>query len=170
MNIFDVDWKPLFSPDVPLLESFIRGTILYFFVFIIMRTTLRRSAGELAMLDFIFVLLVANGAADSMTGGAESLTNGAMIILTVVAWNYAMNTLSWHIPSLQRLTTPPPLQVIRDGEMIRKSMRREFITKEELIQNLREEGVEDISVVKSAYIEGDGNISVITYDESGPSG
>jgi len=164
MELFDVDWRAMVAPDVPILESFVRGSALYFFVFIIMRSTLRRSAGELAMLDFIFVLLVASGAADSMTGGGVSITNGAVVVLTVVMWNYLLNSISWFFPALERLTTPPPLQVVRNGQLDRRNMRKEFLTKEELMAKLREEGIEDLDKVKAAYIEGDGNISVIAKD------
>lgn len=164
MEIYNVDWQSVLTPDIGLLESFIRGTLLYFFVFIIMRSTLRRTAGELTMLDFIFVLLVANGAADSMIGGAISVTNGFVTILTVVAWNYLLNTFAWHVPLIERWTTPPPLQIVKEGKMLHKNMRREFITQQELHSQLREEGIQDISAVKAAYIEGDGNISVIGYE------
>lgn len=163
--ILGFDWDILLRPDISILESFARGTILYFFVLIVMRVTLRRTAGELSMLDFIFVLLIANGAADAMVGGSISVTNGLILILTIVAWNYALNTLSWYMPALERLTSPPPLQIIRNGEMMRRNMRKEFITKDELMGKLREEGVEDVSHVKSAYVEGDGKISVIQYED-----
>jgi uncharacterized membrane protein YcaP (DUF421 family) len=158
-------WEGILSPDLAITESILRGTIIYFAVFIIMRSTLRRTAGELSMLDFIFVLLVANGAADSMVGGSISVVNGIILILTVVAWNYALNTLSWYIPALERWTTPPPIQLVKDGEMMRRNMRKEFITTEELMAQLREEGFEDISKVKSALLEGDGNISVIPVED-----
>lgn len=163
-EVLGFDWNSILVPDISILESFVRATGLYFFVFIIMRSTLRRTAGELSMLDFIFVLLVANGAADAMVGGSISATNGAVLILTVVGWNYALNTLSWHWPALQRLTSPPPLQVIREGKLMHYNMRKEFITKDELMGQLREQGLEDIERVKSAYLEGDGNISVIPYE------
>lgn len=165
MEFLDRLWADILRPDISLFESFLRGTILYFAVFIIMRSTLRRTAGELSMLDFIFVLLVANGAADSMVGGSIAVVNGIVLILTVVAWNYALNTLSWYIPLLERWTTPPPIQLVRDGQLIRRNMRKEFVTEQELMAQLREEGVEDVSKVKSALLEGDGNISVITHDD-----
>jgi uncharacterized membrane protein YcaP (DUF421 family) len=164
MEFFGSDWRAVFEPDVPLFELFVRGTVLYFSVFIILRSTLRRSAGELSMLDFIFVLLVANGAADAMTGGATSIVGGLVTVITVVAWNYILNSLSYYIPLFERLVSPPPLQVVRDGKMVRKNMRREFLSEQELMAQLREEGVDDLAKVKAAHLEGDGNISVITYD------
>lgn len=164
MNFPNIDWIEVFKPDVPLLEMMVRGTVIYFAVFFILRSSLRRTAGELAMLDFVFVLLVANGAADAMTGGSISLSGAIVLVATVVALNYMMNSLSFHFRIVERLLAPPPLQVIRDGKPIRSNMRKEFLSLQELEGQLREEGVEDITTVKAAYIEGDGQISVITND------
>jgi uncharacterized membrane protein YcaP (DUF421 family) len=164
MGIFGSDWSDVFAADVPIFELFVRATVLYFSVFIILRSTLRRSAGELSMLDFIFVLLVANGAADAMTGGATSIVAGLVTVVTVVAWNYVLNSLSFYIPLVERLVAPPPLQIVRDGKMLRHNMRKEFLSPNELMGQLREQGIEDVAEVRRAHIEGDGNISVITFD------
>lgn len=165
MHVFVDIWDTILKPDINITESILRGTILYFAVFIIMRSTLRRTAGELAMLDFIFVLLVANGAADSMIGGSIAVVNGIVLILTIVAWNYAFNTLSWYVPWLERWTTPPPLPLVKEGKLLRRNMRKEFITEAELMAKLREDGIDDVAQVKSALLEGDGNISVIAFEE-----
>jgi uncharacterized membrane protein YcaP (DUF421 family) len=166
MQVFFDIWDTIISPDVRIAETVFRGTLMYFAVFIIMRSTLRRTAGELAMLDFIFVLLVAGGAADAMIGGSVSVANAVILILTIVAWNYAFNTLSWYIPWLERWTTPPPLPLVKDGKVLRRNMRKEFITMDELMAKLREDGIDDIARVKSALLEGDGNISVIPYKDT----
>jgi uncharacterized membrane protein YcaP (DUF421 family) len=47
--------------------------------------------------------------------------------------------------------------------MIHRNLRRELITEDELMGNLREKGISDLGQVKEAYIEGEGNISVIPY-------
>ena len=49
--------------------------------------------------------------------------------------------------------------------MNKRNMRRELITENELMCQLRRQGVDNIAKVKAAYIEGDGHISVITYDD-----
>lgn len=45
--------------------------------------------------------------------------------------------------------------------MLRRNMRAELITKDELMAQLRENGIEDCAQVKRACIESDGMISVI---------
>ena len=61
---------------------------------------------------------------------------------------------------------PAPLELIKDGKMVRKNMRQEMITQEELKGLLREQGVEEVSEVKTCCLEGDGHISVIKYEQN----
>ena len=56
------------------------------------------------------------------------------------------------------------LCLVRDGKLLRKNMRREFITDEEVNAKIRHEGVEDLATVKRMYLEADGEMSVIRND------
>ena len=60
MKLFSADWSRVFAPDTPLLELVARGTVLYLALLILMRLMLRRSSGDLAMMDLIFLLLLAH--------------------------------------------------------------------------------------------------------------
>jgi uncharacterized membrane protein YcaP (DUF421 family) len=81
-----------------------------------------------------------------------------------VAWDYAIDWLQYHVPVLRPWFEPPPLQLIRNGEMNRKNMRAELITPEELMAQLREQGIERIEDVKQACLETNGSLSVIKRD------
>lgn len=65
---------------------------------------------------------------------------------------------------MRYLLRPTPSLLIKDGRIQRGNLRRELITEEELIEQLREQGVQRVQEVKESYIEGDGRISVITKD------
>jgi uncharacterized membrane protein YcaP (DUF421 family) len=54
---------------------------------------------------------------------------------------------------------------VKRGKLLRRNMRRELITEAELLGKLREQGVDDLSKVKLANIESDGQISLIQYEE-----
>jgi uncharacterized membrane protein YcaP (DUF421 family) len=62
---------------------------------------------------------------------------------------------------MRRILQPKPLLLIKNGQMQRQNMRKELITTEDLMAELRENGVEEVSQVKEARIEEDGHISVI---------
>jgi len=64
-------------------------------------------------------------------------------------------------PLLARVLSPKPLLLIKDGHVQRRNLRSELITREELVDLIREHGIEDFADVKAAYIESDGHVSVI---------
>ncbi len=49
--------------------------------------------------------------------------------------------------------------------MLRRNMRQEFITEDELMSKLRQQGIEDLSQAAKVYMEGDGQISVVTTNK-----
>lgn len=161
MPIVPDQWRVIFALDAPLLEIIVRGTVMYLLVFLLLRASLRRTAGELTMLDFVFVLLVAVGAENAMLGAQSSVAAAFVLVATLIACNYLLNLLGYLFPVFEKLLLPPPLPVIKDGKMLQRNMRREFLTEQELMGKLREQGVDDVAGVKAAYIEGDGTISVI---------
>lgn len=161
MPIVPDQWRAIFALDAPLLEIIVRGAVMYLLVFLLLRASLRRTAGELTMLDFVFVLLVAVGAENAMLGAQSSVAAAFVLVATLIACNYLLNLLGYLFPVFEKLLLPPPLPVIKDGKMLQRNMRREFLTEQELMGKLREQGVDDVAGVKAAYIEGDGTISVI---------
>lgn len=162
MKLSPADWLRVFAVETPLLELIARGTVLYFSILIFMRFMPRRSGGELATMDLVFLLLIAEAAAHAL-GDYTAVADGVIMIATLMVWNYLLNFLSFYVPFLERLVSAPPLQVVRDGQLLRRNMRREFLTEEELMDHLRQQGMEEIKDVKAAYIEGEGKITVISH-------
>lgn len=160
MTFFPADWLAVFGPETPLLELLARGTALYFILLLLIRLMPRRTGGELATMDLIFILLIAEAAAHAQ-GRYTTIFDGVVMIVTFMAWNWVVNNLSYHIPAIERLVSASAIPVIRDGALLRRNMRREYLTEDELMSVLRKEGIESVEDVKKASIESDGRISVI---------
>jgi uncharacterized membrane protein YcaP (DUF421 family) len=109
-------------------------------------------------------VIIADAAQNAMGNDYKSVTEGAVLILTIVFWNFAIDWLGYHVPWMTRFTRPEALALIVDGRLLRKNMAQEMITDEELISQLRQQGVDDPGQVKRAFLEGDGRISVIRRD------
>ena len=168
MNIvLQIDWKAVFSPSVNLVEIVIRGTLIYLFLFVIFRL-LRREAGAIGISDLLVVVLIADAAQNAMASDYRSITEGVILIGTIAFWDFLLDWLGYYFPSLQRLLRPAPLLLIKDGRMLRQNLRKELISKEELLGQLREQGVERVEDVKKCYLESDGHVSVVTRDKSDP--
>jgi uncharacterized membrane protein YcaP (DUF421 family) len=164
-NIFNLDWGKIFLPDTPLLEIVIRGSIMYLAIFLLMRFILKREAGGVSITDVLLVVLLADAAQNGMAGEYTSIANGILLVATIMFWSFALNWLGYHIPVIGRLVHPPPLLLVKDGKLIRRNMRKEFITEDELMSMLREQGINDLSQAAQVNLEGDGQISVVTVDK-----
>lgn len=159
-NLFDLDWRTIFVPSMPFLEILLRGTVVYLALFMFMRF-MRRESGGLGVADVLVVVLIADAAQNAMGKDYQSITEGLILVATIFFWDYAIDWLSYRSPRFRRLVCPPALLLVKDGRIIRQNMRREMVTEDELMSHLRQQGFEEISKVKKAYLEGDGHISVI---------
>ncbi|MDX1975358.1 MAG: DUF421 domain-containing protein [Rickettsiales bacterium] len=161
-----INWHDLFVPDMPFLEIFVRGSCIYFALLFLLRVVLKRQAGSLSISDLLVIVLLADASQNAMAGSYQSITDGVFLVSTIVGWNYALEFLAYYIKPIEWLVHPGPMTLIQDGRANYKNLRSEFITKDELMSALREQGAEHISEVKRACLEGDGKISVIKYENS----
>ena len=134
---------------------------MYLSLFLLMRFVLKRESGSIGTADLLMVVVIADAAQNAMAGDYKSITDGVILVVTIMFWNYAIDWLSYHSPTMRRVLQPKPLLLVKNGRLYKQNMRKELITKEELIAELRENGVEDLSEVKEARIEEDGHVSVI---------
>lgn len=163
-----IDWPNLFGFSVNPAEMVIRGTVIYWFIFLLFRFVLRRDIGAIGIADLMLVVLIADAASNGMSGGYDSITDGCVLVATIAGWNYLLDWMSFHFPTIRRLVEPPPLALIRDGKLQRKAMRQELISSSELETKLREHGIEKLDDIKVAYLEDDGEISVLRRDGQEP--
>jgi uncharacterized membrane protein YcaP (DUF421 family) len=156
-----LDWSTIFVPTLPIAEIFLRGTVIYLLLFGILRV-LRREAGAISVGDLLVVVLVADAAQNAMASDYKSITEGVLLVGTIVGWDYFLNWLGYRSRWVHDLLRPAPLPLIKDGRLLRRNLRQELITTDELMSELRQQGVESVDAVRRCYLEGDGHFSVIT--------
>lgn len=159
-----VDWAKVFLPGTPILEIVVRGSIMYLALFWLMRGILKRVASSISMADLLMVVVIADAAQNGMAADYQSVGDGIVLVITIIFWNYTLDWVGYHFPSFERFVHPPPLPLVKDGNMLRRNMRRELITEGELMSQIHEQGLSDLSQVQAAHMEGDGRISVIAKD------
>ena len=159
--LWTIDWYAVLIPTHSVLEMVLRGTVMYFVIFGLMRVVLKRQAGGIGTADVLVIVLLAEVAGNGFSSHYKSVIEGAVLVGTILFWTYAIERLVHRFPAVERLLRPPTLLLIEDGKMLRNNMRAELDTKDELMAQLRENGVESCAEVKSACMEADGMISVI---------
>ncbi len=161
--MFDVNWQELFGVQKSILELVIRGTVFYWMLFLLFRFVLRRDVGAVGIADVLLIVLIADASQNAMSDDYESLTEGMVVVGTLVFWNVFLQWLGFHWNAFGRFADPPPLPLVRDGQLLEGNLRRQWMSEDELMSKLREQGIEDVSEIKWAYMESSGQVSVRTF-------
>lgn len=159
--MLDFDIAGLFRLTVPPLELVIRGSAIYWFLFLMFRFVLRRDVGAIGIADVLLLVLIADAAQNAMAGGYDSITDGFILVATIAGWNLLLDWAAFRFDRVRNIVEPPPLLLVRNGQLLGRNLRRERMSVEELKSELRQQGLEDWSGVKKAYMESDGQISVL---------
>ena len=154
-------WIELFSFHVSPWELIVRGTAVYWFLFVLFRWILRRDIGSIGIADVLLLVLVADASQNAMAGPYETVAEGLVLVSTIAGWNLLLDWASFRSRHLRQLVDPPAVVLVRRGRLIRRAMKHELITVPELMSKLREQGIEKLDEVKIARMEGDGELSVI---------
>lgn len=163
--LWSIDWRAMLVPEHSVLDLFLRGTVMYLAIFVLLRLVLRRQVGDIGTSDVLVIVLLAEVSGNAMAANAASLPEGVVLVGTVLLWSYLIEWVQFRFPAFERLIREPKLKLIDNGRLLRRNMRTELVTVEELMGQLREEGIEDRAEVKAAYLEADGQISIIRHDK-----
>jgi uncharacterized membrane protein YcaP (DUF421 family) len=144
------------------LEIIVRGTIVYLSIFLMLRLVLKRQSSTVSTNDLLVLVLIADAAQNAMAGQYQSIMDGVILVGTIIFWSFFIDWLGYRFKFIARLIEPPPLLLVQNGALLRHNMRKELVTKDELLSQLRQQGIEDIAQVKEAYMEPDGNFSVVS--------
>jgi uncharacterized membrane protein YcaP (DUF421 family) len=155
-----MDWIEWFVPTGSLLEMLVRGTVMYLALFCFLRFLPRRQIGALAVSDLLVLVLIADAAQNGMAGEYRSITEGLVLVATILLWDFVIDWLDYRFPGLQ-LNIGKPVMVIHNGRLLKKNLEKQYVSEGELMSQLRLQGVDDLRSIRKAYVEGDGRLSVI---------
>lgn len=140
----------------------LRTSVVYLVLLVGLRAAGKRELGQMTVFDLLVVLIVSNAVQNAMVGPDVSLTGGLVAALTLLVLNRLVGELGRRSAWFQRGIVGTPTLLVHDGTLIEPHLRREGLTVDEVMQALREHGVDDLRSVKLAVLEVDGTISVIS--------
>lgn len=151
-----------------LLEIALRSTVVYLVLIVGLRLTGTRQLGQMSTVDLVLLLIIANAVQNAMVGPDTSLAGGLVAAGVLIFWHQVIDRLRRSSPGVARLLAGEGIMLINHGRVLEEHCRRAGITREELLQALREHGVPAVEQVRLAVLEPDGAISVIRNDDLRP--
>ena len=151
-----------------MVTALFRTIILYFVIMIGLRLMGKRQIGELEPSELVLTMMVSDLAAVPMQDLGIPLINGVIPILTLLSLSMLLSLLSLKNLRFRRLVCGEPTVLIRDGRLDQQGMEKNRFTVDELMEELRAQGISDPATVKYAVLENSGQLSILPYAHEQP--
>lgn len=144
------------------MESVIKSAVVYLVLWLVIRSSGRRTLGQLTVFDFILFLIVGGVAQRALSGQDYSLTHAFLIIATFVLIDVTVSFLERDVPAIGRILKGVPTIVVENGRVLSARLRRARLTEDDVLEAARRlQGLETLDQIKFAIFEASGEISII---------
>ena len=151
-----------------MATAFLRTVILYFFITAGLRLMGKRQIGELEPSELVLTMMLSDLAAVPMQDFGIPLLSGIIPILTLLSLSMLLSQLSLYSLRIRRLLCGSPTVLIDHGKLRQEAMRKNRFTIDELLEELRGQGICDLKDVKYAILENSGQLSVLPWPQTQP--
>lgn len=143
------------------MEVIVRGTVIYWFLWLIVRGTGKRSLAQITPLDLVMVVVLGDFVQQGVTEEDMSFTGAIIAVSVFAAWMLLGDALSRRFRRVGSVLGGRPAIVWRDGHMVEEEMEAERIALQDLLEAARASGYADLGQIDIAIMETDGSFSLI---------
>lgn len=144
------------------MELVIRATVMFWFLWLVVRGTGKRSLAELTPLDLILVVVIGDIVQQGITQEDMSVTGAMLAVSVFVVWTLAADSIGRRSGRLARQVTGEPVILVRDGNPLTDRLEQERVTLDDLKEAARLAGIGSLAEIEFAVLETDGKFSFIT--------
>ena len=144
-----------------MMETILKTAIVYLMLTLIIRLMGKRQLGELDITEFVITILLSEIAAAPIIAEKTSIGHAAVAMLTLLSLEVATSFLIIKLPFLKKMLSSHPTVLISRGIINIKAMKKVRISVEELICQIRQNGIFDLNEVDYAILEENGKMSII---------
>ena len=148
-----------------MLNTFIRVSIVYILVLVIMRLMGKREIGQMQPFEFVIAIMIADLASIPMSDTGIPIINGIVPILALLLFQLIISIINLKSITLRKVICGKPQILIYRGRIDEKALKKEKMTVNELQERLREKDIFTIGDVEYAILETNGEISIVQKPE-----
>jgi uncharacterized membrane protein YcaP (DUF421 family) len=157
---FQALWKDMFVLAVPVLEKILRPMIVYAALVVLLRVFGKRELAQLNPFDLVVLLSLSNTVQNAIIGNDNSVTGGLVGAVTLLAVNYAVVRFLFCHRRLDQIVEGKSTTLIDRGQIVKKGLARELVTKSELLTILHRQGFSTLDEVEQCILEPAGTFAV----------
>ena len=148
-----------------MLNTFVRVSIIYILVLVVMRIMGKREISQMQPFELVIAIMIADLASVPMSDTGIPIFNGIIPILALLLFQLIISIINLRSIKLRQIICGKPQILIYRGKIDEKALKKEKITINELQERLRQNNIFTLGDVEYAILETSGEISVIQKPE-----
>lgn len=146
------------------MEIVLRATAVFFFLWALTRGLGKRELAQLSAFELVLLIVVGDLVQQGVTQEDYSVTGAFLASGTIGFWVLVFAYISFRFEGTRRVIEGEPVLIVRRGEPLLEPMRLERLTLDEVLEEARQQGIDDLSQVEVGIVEPDGKFSFIKVD------
>lgn len=145
-----------------------RTLIIYISLILTMRLMGKRQIGELEVTDLVTTLLISEIASLPITNLELPVFYAIIPMITLLVLEVLSSWILIRFPKLRGIVSASPSVIIHHGKLDQKALRALRISVEELISEIRQQGLTELSQVECAILEKNGKLTILPKTQHTP--
>lgn len=154
-------WTEMWVPTWPPWEVALRAALVFGFLVLALRLSGRKEVTRYSIFDIGVLFLITVAARMAIVGEDHSLTNAFVALATIFSLNFLLSWLSFRSHRAAAVLEGERFVLVERGTVHRDRLRHVRISEDELRARLRAHGIEDLSRVRRAYLEHNGQVTFV---------
>ncbi|MBB1612606.1 DUF421 domain-containing protein [Pseudomonas protegens] len=147
------------------MDSVLRAGAMYLALMVLFKIAGRRSLAELTTFDFVLLMMIGEATQQALLGDDFSITNGMLVIVTLIAIDVGLSLLKQRSGWVSRLIDGEPTIIVENGKLLHRRLRHARLIEADVMEAARSsQGIERLEEIKFAIIERNGKISIIAKE------
>jgi uncharacterized membrane protein YcaP (DUF421 family) len=149
------------------MEVIIRASVIFWFLWLLLRAAGKRELAEMTPFELIMLMVVGDLIQQGVTQEDMSVTGAALAAGTIMLWTMGLSYLAFRSKRMRAALESRPAVVVTGGVVDHQMLAIERLTVEDLCDEARNAGIDDLGKIRWAILEADGKLSFIRTDDDG---
>ncbi len=157
----DIDWSMIFDGWAPVIRTLVLGTLSYFSLIILLRVSGKRTLSKMNAFDLVVTVAFGSTLASILTSKNVALVQGVTAMALLILLQLICTFLAVRVRWFHRLIKAQPTLIFYRGQYLESTLKRQRVTKDEVVAAMRENGIASPDDVDAVVIESEGSLSIL---------
>ena len=148
-------------------QVFVTGIVIYPALVLVLRVTGKRTLSKMNAFDLVITIALGSAVSSALLDSSVSIWKGLAALCFLVGAQFVVAWLAARSKSFSSLIKAEPALLLHNGEFLEPAMKRERVTRDEILAAIRDKGKEDPAAVYAVVLETEGSLTVLS--QPGPS-